>query len=783
MYWLAQGEAALRHAPLKRFDPRYWTVNFPRPMMASIIAPAPDHIRVDLNFLRYQDLAGLIWDTQDTLDHPLLRYETKTSYVGTQLSFRWRSSGVRGLDALNGPTLTIEGRDHAGSQRSWFVRLWNYAIGDPDDAVVTLDFNTLMAGFNLDLDGEPVFVEDIDRLFISLVPTAYDGAATGPLPEPVDAWAEMSQIVSSGSGSVLNVGDTAVPPHRMRAATAYDDQFNQVPERVVANQEALGYREVLNHYVGMSHYANLAWGVGEGLYLPQLGAAARLNTPTIAWHQAYCESAKRRNMRVILSLSFELFDANCPSDWKQRTHDGSPAQTGWVPPSSLLSPCHVEAMTYLQEVARAFCQIAQNAGTDFDFQCGEPWWWYQISGELEPCFYDQATMDAFTAETSLPVPIKHVSALETPDAAQLVYLEWLEGKLGAATLALRDAVRAAYPQARQMVLFFTPQVLSSAVPLMSYVNLPDSWAYPAYDVFQVEDYDFVTEGKWAKRSLALAEVEARLGYGPADSHYFAGFVLSPDDTALWGDIDRAAQDGFARGYADVFLWASPQVHRDGYTTFSLGDRQDMAFHDVVFPLDISYGAVSRPTYSTQVIETTSGAEQRNALWAYPKLEFEVGQGLRSVVDAKALLSFFHARKGQAYGFRFRDCFDHSTAQEGASISATDQNLGLGDGQTTEFELIKTYDLQGARRITRPVVSTVKIAIDGADQSTGWSVDGAKGVVQFDSPPGTGLAVTAGFMFDVPVRFQSDALDVSLARFEAGEIPNVGLTEIPDDRFA
>lgn len=783
MYWLATGDASLRKSPLKRFDPRYWTVNFPRPMMASVVNPAADALRLDLNFLRYEDLAGLIWSTQDTLDHPLLRYETNTSYANCQLSFRWRSSGIRTLDVVNGPTLTIEGRGADGNARSWFVRMWNYAQGTPDDAVITLDFNDLVAGFNLENDADPVYVEDIDRLFISLVPLAFDGATTGPLPAPVDAWVELTQITSNGSGSVLDVGDTFVPPHDVRCATAYDDQFNQVPERVVANLEALGYRDIVNHYVGMSHFPNLAWDGMAGLYLPQLGTAARLNKPTIAWHKAFCEAAKMRNWRVVLSLSFELFNANCPESWKQRAYDGSPALTGWQPPSSLLSPCNGEAMVYLHGVANAFCQIADDAGIAFDFQCGEPWWWYQISGALEPCFYDAATTAAFPADTGLPVPTKHISALETPNAAQLVYLEWLEGKLGQATLALRDAVRAQFPAARQMILFFTPQVLSSAVPLMSYVNLPDSWAYPAYNVFQVEDYDFITEGKWAQRAQALAEVENRLGYGPADSHYFAGFVLTPDESALWRDIDRAAQDGFARNYAEVFVWALPQVQRDGYTTFTIGDRQEMSFHDVVFPLDISFGAVSRPTYSTSVIETTSGAEQRNSLWAYPKLEFEVGQGLRSIADVKALLSFFHARKGQAYGFRFRDCFDYSTATADGAVSPTDQQIGVGDGQLSEFALVKTYDIDGERRITRPIASSVKVAVNGAAQTGGWSVDDAVGVVQFDTPPSAGAIVSAGFLFDVPVRFQTDSLDVSFARFEAGEIPNVALIELTDDRFA
>ncbi|MEM7568155.1 MAG: DUF2460 domain-containing protein [Pseudomonadota bacterium] len=782
MYYLAQGDAALRRSVVKRFDPRYWTVNFPRPMMASVVNTAPDALRVDLSFQRYEDLAGLIWDSEDTLDHPLLRYETKTDYANCQLTFRWRSSGIRTLDVLNGPTLTLEGRDENGVARSWFVRLWNYATGAPDDAIITLDFNAIQAGYNLEDAPEDVPPGDIDRAFISLVPQAYDGTTTGPLSAPVDAWVEITQIKASGSGSVLSIGDTVVPPHAMRAATAYDDQFNQVPERIVGNLEALGYRDWLNHYVGMSHYPTLAWDASESLYLPNLAVSDRLNAPTKAWHKALCEAAALRKMRLILSLSFELFDANCPAAWKQRAHDSSAAQTGWVPPSSLLSPCNSAAMTYLQEVAIAFCQIAQDASAPFDFQCGEPWWWYQISGGGEPCFYDDATMAAFTAETSLPVPTRHQSVLETPDAAQQVYLDWLEEKLGTATLALRDAVSAQFPAAQQMLLFFTPQVLSGSAPLMAHVNMPAAWAYPAYDVFQVEDYDFVTHGEWAQRAAALSAVVQNLGYGPADSHYFSGFVLSPTDTDLWQSIDRAAQDGLARGYTEVFLWASPQIQRDGYTTFQLGDADPMAFHDVVFPLDISYGAVTRPVYSTQVTTTASGAEQRNSLWAYPKMAFEVGAGLRSIADVKALISFFHARKGAAHGFRFRDCFDNSTAADGSAVTATDEALGTGDGQTAEFKLTKQYEASGARRITRPIVSTVKIAVNGVEQTSGWSVNGATGVVLFDTAPAAGAAITAGFQFDVPVRFESDSLDVSLARFEAGEIPAIALIEIPDDRI-
>ena len=128
-FWFAKAGDAQQHAHLKRFDPAYWTVNFPRPMMASVVTPSDHGLRVDAVFYRANDLAGLIWASEDTGDHPLLAYETQRDYRGLTLSFRWHSSGVLPLDAVNGPTLTIEGRDANGAVRSWFVRLWNYADG------------------------------------------------------------------------------------------------------------------------------------------------------------------------------------------------------------------------------------------------------------------------------------------------------------------------------------------------------------------------------------------------------------------------------------------------------------------------------------------------------------------------------------------------------------------------------------------------------------------------------------------------------------------------------
>ncbi|MFM9978881.1 MAG: phage tail protein [Sphingomonadaceae bacterium] len=354
-WWLAGAESARVSTFVKRFDPVYWTVDFPRPMMAAVVTTGPHALRVDAVFYRKDDLAGLIWWAEDRVDHPLLRYATSRDFRGCVLSFAWRSAGVQALDAINGPTLTIEGRDAAGAAKSWFVRLWNYAVGDPEDAVVTLDFDALDGGFVLPGEADPVFAGDIDRMFISLVPEGFDNS-DAPLAATQEAWVELADMRCDGAGSVLRLGDVQVPPHGAGIATGYDDAYNVTPARLLRNIQRLGYEGAINHYVGMSHYFRLE-RVGAQ-YLVSLAGGA-LNVATAAWHVDFAERARAAGFGLIVSLSYELFDANCWGDWKQRAANGDPAATGYVPPSTLLSPAVAGAMGYLQAVARAIVGIGR----------------------------------------------------------------------------------------------------------------------------------------------------------------------------------------------------------------------------------------------------------------------------------------------------------------------------------------------------------------------------------------------------------------------------------------
>ena len=776
-HWLAGSDAPVRTRWGKRFEPRYWTVDFPRPMMAAVTTQGADALVVDLDFLRRGDLAGLIWESRDRWSHPLLALATNRDYRGTTLAFRWRATGaVQPLDAINCPVLTIEGRDAAGVAHSWYVRLWNYASGSGDDALVQLDFDRLDGGFLLPSEADRVFAGDIDRMFISLVPPGYDGS-DAPLAAPMAAQVRIEAIRCDGPGSMLRIGDAFVPPHRLRMTGGYDDSYNQTPERLVEAIFALGYRDLLVHYVGMSHFPGLRWDAAAVAYLadPDVPVCAA----AIAWHRDFFARAMTLGLAPVVSLSFELLDQHCPATWAQRAADGSRAVTGYTPPSTLLSPAHDGAMAWLQAVARVFTGIATAAGAPPRFQIGEPWWW--VGPDWQPCLYDAASLARHADETGAIAPvIGDIRASIGADGR--AFLDWCGGMLGRATLALRDAVLAAFPEAETLLLFYAPQVLNGAAPELIRANLPLAWAHPAFDVLQLEDYDFVTLDDFGGQARARAAIGDRLGYPLDRQHYFSGFAAIPAD---WRPIAAAAVAALGRGVAETFVWAWPQVARDGFTAFSLdaeGDNAVTAFHDVLFPLQLGYGAAGGPAFSTQVVVTGSGHEQRNSQWSDARLNYDAGVGLRSEADLGVLINFFRARRGQAHGFRFNDPLDNSSAMHGSVIMAADQALGFGDGGITRFPLIKRYgdgDDPQCRRITRPVTGSVRVAVDGVERSSGWSlVDG--GHVDFDEAPPPGAAISAGFAFDVPVRFATDRIDVSIAGWRAGELPTVPLVEVRED---
>ena len=594
---------------------------------------------------------------------------------------------------------------------------------------------------------------------ISLVPSAYSGADT-LLAAPAEGWAEMSEIACDGSGSVLAVGDTIVPEHDLRMATGYDDSYHLTPARLLRNIAWLGYRKVINHYVGMSHYFRIE-PLGEEFYVSLAGGV--LNGPCAAWHRDFAARAGEFGFELIFSLSYELLDQHCWSDWKQRAADGAPALTGWEPPSTLLSPAHAGAMGYLRLVAQAFAAILAEAGLPVRFQVGEPWWWVMPDGRI--CLYDEAAVAGF-------VPASIADVRGALDAAQLATLDEAGAVLAASTAALCAAVREVAAEAECLLLVYLPTVLDGAE--VKRANVPTGWAAPAFDVLQLEDYDWTISGRNA--GAAAGQMAERLGYPVEQQHYFAGFVLDAGDAAaLWPRIAAAAEAARKRDAAEIFVWALPQVIRDGFVHFEIGETEVDAFEDIGFPLALGREMAVEPAFQTAIVTTASGAEQRNAEWADARLSFDAGPGVRSEADLHALIAFFRARRGAAIGFRLQDPFDHSSNGMTGAPSAEDQLLGAGDGMRTAFPLLKHYGGQ-ERRITRPVEGSVLVSVDGEAVETGWTL-GAKGVVEFDDAPAADAEIRAGYRFDVPVRFAEDRLSLNRATFLAGEVPSVPLIEI------
>ena len=209
-----------------------------------------------------------------------------------------------------------------------------------------------------------------------------------------------------------------------------------------------------------------------------------------------------------------------------------------------------------------------------------------------------------------------------------------------------------------------------------------------------------------------------------------------------------------------------------------------AFHEVLFPLDIALKSSGGPQRRTDIVALGSGAEERNARWAHSRRKYDAGYGVKTFEALSEVIAFFEERRGRLHGFRWRDRLDHSSAVPGMNISPIDQTIGTGNGSDAAFTLSKIYGSVYApyqRPIAKPVAGSVRIAVDNEEavEGTAFSTDPTTGVITFHAGyiPASGAVVTAGFLFDVPVRFDTDYLEVDMSAFAAGAIPKIPVVEI------
>lgn len=196
----------------------------------------------------------------------------------------------------------------------------------------------------------------------------------------------------------------------------------------------------------------------------------------------------------------------------------------------------------------------------------------------------------------------------------------------------------------------------------------------------------------------------------------------------------------------------------------------MGFHEVSLPARLAFGSTGGVERRTEVVTLASGFERRSTPWAEGRRRWLIGANLRSLADMAELVAFFEARMGRLHGFRFRDFMDFRSCAPGGEPAATDQMIGTGDGETATFQLRK-----GERVIRKPAPGSVVVAVDGVIVAA--EVDAATGVVALAEAPAEGAVVTAGFLFDVPVRFDADRIDVTLESFDAGRMAAVPLVEV------
>lgn len=208
----------------------------------------------------------------------------------------------------------------------------------------------------------------------------------------------------------------------------------------------------------------------------------------------------------------------------------------------------------------------------------------------------------------------------------------------------------------------------------------------------------------------------------------------------------------------------------------------MAFHEIRFPANLSFGSAGGPERRTEIVTLANGFEERNSPWAHSRRRYDAGVGLRSLDDVGTLIAFFEARAGQLHAFRWKDWSDHKSCAPTGGPGPLDQLIGTGDGAATVFRLQKTY-VSGQQTYTRPirkpVTGSVQVAVaeDPKIEGLEFTVDPATGEVTFALPPELGTRITAGFEFDVPVRFDTDMIQTSVASFQAGDVPNVPIVEI------
>lgn len=197
----------------------------------------------------------------------------------------------------------------------------------------------------------------------------------------------------------------------------------------------------------------------------------------------------------------------------------------------------------------------------------------------------------------------------------------------------------------------------------------------------------------------------------------------------------------------------------------------MSFLEIRFPESISFNSSSILEFNTTIVKSKNGYEQRNINWNSNKMKFNIINGIKTKTELDELITFFRNVRGAGYGFRFKDFTDYI---------GENQYLGVGDGETKEFQLIKSYRVSDNivyyRKITKPVISTVRVFINDIE-SKDFNIDLTTGLITLNTVPEIDSIIKANFEFDVPVRFENDIMEITMNSINSGNIKDITLIEI------
>lgn len=215
----------------------------------------------------------------------------------------------------------------------------------------------------------------------------------------------------------------------------------------------------------------------------------------------------------------------------------------------------------------------------------------------------------------------------------------------------------------------------------------------------------------------------------------------------------------------------------------------MSFLQDRFPTNISYGSSGGPEFKTTITVVDTGFEYANINWEQARHRYDAAMGVRSQAELSELLKFFHITRGMGHHFRYKDWNDYKSCDVEATPTDIDQLFGVGDDSTVLFQLAKVYTLGGVitntRTITRPVGTglgdtTILISIDSVTQieDTDYTIDYDTGIVTFTTAPANAEVLKWGGEYDVPCRFDTDTLQISLEFYGYGSsgVPIVEIKE-------